>query len=124
MPHELRERAGPGRQQRRRRRRRRRSGGRGGAAAIPGRRIAACAEPPATAGRMIAAQLLAYYFTELKEDQVKKVGFSHEEDGLHPRRSPSGCFFFFFFFFLPLNHLFCCRRCFVPMATPLWAAQP
>jgi len=60
---------------------------------------------------MIAAQLLAYYFTELKEDQVKKVGFSHEEDGLPPRRSPSGCVFFFFFFFssfklqsLPLVH--------------------
>lgn len=25
------------------------------------------------AGRMIAAQLLAYYFTELKDDQLKKV---------------------------------------------------
>lgn len=25
---------------------------------------------------MIAAQLLAYYFTELKDDQVKKVSFN------------------------------------------------
>lgn len=41
-------------------------------AAIPGPRIAACGAA-AAAGRMIAAQLLAYYFTELKEDQVKKV---------------------------------------------------
>lgn len=29
--------------------------------------------PRIRAGRMIAAQLLAYYFTELKDDQVKKV---------------------------------------------------
>lgn len=36
---------------------------------------------------MIAAQLLAYYFTELKDDQVKKVSVSvpecrSEQDGL------------------------------------------
>lgn len=37
---------------------------------------------------MIAAQLLAYYFTELKDDQVKKVsalsvpGRRRERDGL------------------------------------------
>lgn len=29
--------------------------------------------PGGRAGRMIAAQLLAYYFTELKDDQLKKV---------------------------------------------------
>lgn len=68
--------------------------GGGGGAAIPGRRIAACAEPPAAAGRMIAAQLLAYYFTELKEDQVKKV---HRNPPLPGRFLH---FFNFFFFFL------------------------
>lgn len=54
------------------------------------------------AGRMIAAQLLAYYFTELKEDQVKKV---------RPRSSPPApaqepylvCFFIFIFIFLEIT---------------------
>lgn len=63
---------------RRRRRRRRRS--RGAAARGPllaraaedRRRPPACRPEPSTAS-MIAAQLLAYYFTELKDDQVKKV---------------------------------------------------
>ncbi|XP_059755082.1 hexokinase-1 [Balaenoptera ricei] len=61
-----------------RRRRRRRS--RGAAALGPlltqaaedRRRPQACRPKPPTAS-MIAAQLLAYYFTELKDDQVKKI---------------------------------------------------
>ncbi|KAJ8794977.1 hypothetical protein J1605_018564 [Eschrichtius robustus] len=61
-----------------RRRRRRRS--RGAAALGPlltqaaedRRRPQACRPKPPTAS-MIAAQLLAYYFTELKDDQVKKL---------------------------------------------------
>lgn len=42
--------------------------------------------PGGRAGRMIAAQLLAYYFTELKDDQLKKVRESSHGGPLAPDR--------------------------------------
>lgn len=69
-----------------RRRRSRRAAARGpllARAAEHRRRPHACRPTSATVS-MIAAQLLAYYFTELKDDQVKKVS-------PRPRRRPALC---------------------------------
>lgn len=56
---------------------------------------------------MIAAQLLAYYFTELKEDQVKKVDGNLAAKGCATPHLPRFYFFNFYFscwfcFFVPI----------------------